>query len=131
MQLRVVRARVGYLGTVGAAGGPHVVPVCFVLIRDTVYCAVDHKPKRTGRLQRIANIEAYPAACLLVSEYDDDWSRLWWVRLDGSARLAERETEREHALDALAEKYPQYVERRPTGAVIALDVQRWSGWAAG
>ena len=131
MRLRVVRARVGHLGTVGTAGGPHVVPVCFVLIRDTVYTAVDHKPKRTGRLQRIANIEANPAACLLVSEYDDDWSRLWWVRLDGSARLAEPEAERERALDALAEKYTQYVERRPTGAVIALDVERWSSWAAG
>ena len=125
-----VAARVGYLGTVGSAPSPHVVPVCFVLLGDTVYSAIDHKPKRGRRLRRLSNIAANPAACLLISEYDDDWSRLWWVRLDGRARVALDPVEHEDALDALSEKYPQYADRRPTGDVIALDVEHWSSWAA-
>ena len=85
----VSAAPVGRLATVGADGAPHVVPVCFVLVADTAYSAVDDKPKRSRRLRRLANIEATGRACLLVDEYDDDWSRLRWVRLDGHGRLVE------------------------------------------
>ena len=130
MHARVVAARVGYLGTVGATAGPHVVPVCFALVGQTAYTAVDDKPKRTKRLRRLANIASNPSACLLVSEYDDDWSRLWWVRLDGMASVVSEGVEREAGLDALAAKYRQYVDRRPSDDVIALEVERWSGWAA-
>src|SRR4051812_13262884 len=80
---RVAAARVGRLGTSEGDGAPHLVPVCFVLSADTVYSAVDGKPKRTTRLRRLANVRARPAATLLVDEYAEDWSRLWWVRLRG------------------------------------------------
>src|SRR5215469_3927295 len=84
MRRRVVSARVGHLGT--AAPMPHVVPVCYALVGETAYTAVDHKPKRSTRLQRVANVEATGRACLLADEYDEDWTRLWWVRIDGPAR---------------------------------------------
>lgn len=116
------------LATVTPDGRPHVVPCCFALAGDTVYSAVDAKPKSTPALQRIANVEAHPVASLLVDHYDDDWSALWWVRLDGAARVVTSDDERERALALLAEKYPQYRETAPPGAVIGVDVTRWRSW---
>jgi PPOX class probable F420-dependent enzyme len=128
MRRRVIAARVGHLGTAGPR--PHVVPICYALVGDTAYSAVDHKPKRRTRLQRIVNIEATGWACLLVDEYQEDWTRLWWVRIDGSARVVDDPDEAAHAVDALAAKYPQYAQRRPPGPVLALEAERWSGWQA-
>jgi PPOX class probable F420-dependent enzyme len=127
----VESSRVGRLATVAADGRPHLVPVCFVLLGDVVYTAIDHKPKRTTRLRRIANIEATGRACLLVDHYSDDWSQLWWVRLDGRGRVVDDVAEAERAVAALADKYPQYGERRPAGPVLALDVTGESTWSAG
>jgi PPOX class probable F420-dependent enzyme len=131
MRHLVESARVGHLGTAGDDGRPHVVPVCFVLIDETAYTAVDHKPKRTTQLRRIANVRATGHACLLVDEYREDWSTLWWVRLDGHGRVVEGPDETARAVAGLADKYPQYAELPPTGRVLALDVTRWSGWSAG
>ncbi len=127
---RVAAARVGRLATSEGDGPPHLVPVCFVLSGDTVYSAVDRKPKRTPQLRRLANVRARPAATLLVDEYAEDWSRLWWVRLRGPARVLEDGQERLTALALLREKYPQYVEQPPDGAVLALDVSEWRGLGA-
>ena len=127
----VESARVARLATVGGDGRPHLVPVCFVLRGDVVYSAVDHKPKRSHRLRRIANIESTGAVCLLVDEYREDWSRLWWIRLDGRGRVVSDPAEAGPALAALAAKYPQYGNRPPAGPVVAVDVDRWSHWAAG
>ena len=76
-------ARVARLATVSRDGRPHVVPICFVLDGDTLHTAVDEKPKRTRSLQRLRNIEANPNVEVLIDGYDEDWSRLWWVRLRG------------------------------------------------
>jgi PPOX class probable F420-dependent enzyme len=133
MRRRVQAARVGRLATVGGGGDgtPHLVPVCFALLGETVYSAVDYKPKRGGRLRRVANLQETGRASLLVDEYDEDWTRLWWIRLDGRGRVVDDPTEAGSALAALAEKYPQYQARQPEGPVIAVDVRRWSGWAGG
>jgi len=85
----------------GADGRPHVVPVCFALDGDTLYTAVDEKPKSTRRLRRLANIEANPQVELVVDHWDEDWSRLWWVRLAGRAEIVERD---ERALELLQAK---------------------------
>jgi PPOX class probable F420-dependent enzyme len=130
MRTLAASARVGYLGTVAANGTPHVVPVCFTLLGDVAYSSVDHKPKRSQRLRRLANVQATGHACLLVDEYDEDWSRLWWVRLDGHGRIADDSREEAAALTALATKYPQYTKHPPSGPVLALEVTRFSGWAA-
>jgi PPOX class probable F420-dependent enzyme len=126
----VESARVGRLGTVGADGAPHLVPVCYALIGDTAYHAVDHKPKRSRNLRRIANIEATGRVSLLVDEYDDDWSRLWWVRLDGSGRVITDGPEFARAVAALTGRYPQYRATPPVGPVIAADITAWSGWSS-
>ena len=126
----VVSARVGRLATVSGPGRPHVVPVCFALLGEVVYTAVDHKPKKTSRLRRITNLEATGSACLLVDAYEEDWSNLWWVRLDGRGRVVADGAEVERAIGALVAKYPQYRERQPGGPVLALDITRWTAWSA-
>jgi PPOX class probable F420-dependent enzyme len=123
---RLATARVARLATAGP-DGPHVVPIVFALDGDTLYFAVDHKPKRTTALKRLANLCADPRASVLADAYDEDWTRLWWARADGSARILAPGHER--ALELLAERYPQYRERPPEGPVVAIDVTRWSSWA--
>lgn len=128
---RFAEAPVARLATAGADARPHIVPIVFAVAGDTIYSAVDAKPKRTTALRRLANVAANPAVAVLVDHYDRDWTRLWWVRADGSGRvLAGGETGRDDALAALADRYPQYRAERPEGPVLVIDVERWSGWAA-
>ena len=128
MRRRVGEARSAVLSTVTADGRPHAVPCCFFLKGEVVYSAIDAKPKSTLALRRLDNLAANPAACLLVDCYDDDWSKLWWIRVDGTARVLVDGDERGHALDLLAAKYPQYQATRPPGPVIALEVTAWRAW---
>ena len=120
-------ARVARLATADEHGVPHLVPVTFAVDGDTVVTAIDSKPKRTRALKRLANIVANPRVALLADDYDDDWSRLWWARADGSAVVRERD---QHAVALLSERYAQYRDEPPDGPVIAVAVERWSGWTA-
>jgi len=130
---RFAAVRVARLATADAKGRPHLVPMVFVLAGETIYSAVDAKPKRTDRLRRLANAAANPHVALLADHYDDaDWTALWWVRADGVARvLAPEDEEAVRAVDRLVARYAQYREARPHGPVLAVDVERWSGWSAG
>ncbi len=128
--LRVAHARVGRLATVDREGRPHLVPFCFAAEGETIYSAVDAKPKHSQRLRRLENIREHPSVSILVDHYDEDWSRLWWVRLDGRAEVLEGGSERERALRLLEEKYEQYRARRPDGPVIAVRVEGWRAWTA-
>lgn len=133
LRRRFEAARVARLGTVTPDGGPHLVPVVFVLEpdRDVVWTAVDAKPKSTRRLRRLSNIAASPRVSLLVDHYDDDWTRLWWVRGDGHATInAGTDPETSTALDALAAKYQQYSDERPAGPVIRIEIHIWRTWTA-
>jgi PPOX class probable F420-dependent enzyme len=130
MRAQVRDARVGRLATVDAEGRPHLVPICFALEGDTIYSAVDEKPKRSKRLKRLENIRRRPEVSLLVDHYEEDWTRLWWVRVDGTAQVLERGEERAHALELLRSKYEQYRAEPPTGAVIAVRVERWRSWGS-
>jgi PPOX class probable F420-dependent enzyme len=126
---RVAAWPVARLATVGPDHRPHLVPCCFVLDGDIAYSAVDAKPKRTARLRRLEHIAAHPAVCLLVDHYEDDWTALWWVRLDGRGRLVDDGPERSRALELLCAKYPQYRRNPPGGAVLAVDVTGWRSWS--
>lgn len=127
---RLAEARVACLGTVGANGRPHLVPIVFALEGDTIYSAVDSKPKRTTNLQRLRNIAVNPAVSLLAEHYDEDWTRLWWVRVDGVAHVVDDAAHVDRALDLLAGRYPQYRLARPHGPVIAITIRSITGWAA-
>jgi PPOX class probable F420-dependent enzyme len=130
MRRRLTEAPVGHLATADEAGRPHVVPVTFALDGDELFFAVDAKPKRTIDLKRLRNIAANPSVAVLVDHYEDRWERLWWIRVDGKARTVEGPAA-EHGLDALATKYVQYRRNRPRGPVVAISIDRVTGWAAG
>jgi PPOX class probable F420-dependent enzyme len=131
---RLRSARVGRLATVTPDAHPHVVPFVFAIVeRDldaVAYWAVDRKPKRTERLQRLRNLERNPAAEFVVDGYDEDWRALWWVRASGTGRVVDDASrERVTAIDALAAKYRQYASDPPAGPVVAIDIDRISGWS--
>jgi PPOX class probable F420-dependent enzyme len=127
---RLNAARVARLATTDPDGRPHLVPVVFALDGDTLYTAVDRKPKRSSKLRRIENARARPDVTVLVDHYEENWDGLWWIRLRGRARVLDDGEEHDHALALLQEKYPQYRAEPPEGPVLAVDVtevREWSG----
>jgi PPOX class probable F420-dependent enzyme len=128
-QTRFVDAPVARLATAAPDGVPHLVPIVFALLGDTIYTAVDGKPKSTQRLRRLANIERNPRVSVLVDHYDDDWTRLWWVRADGVARVHHDGAAADTGYAALRAKYPQYQAISLDGPVIAVEVHRWTSWS--
>jgi PPOX class probable F420-dependent enzyme len=130
LRRRVSSSPVARLATVRADGDPHVVPVCFALDGDRIVSVIDQKPKRTTSLRRLDNVRSHPAVSLLVDHYDDDWTRLWWVRVDGTATVRDAGPEHSSAIDLLVAKYRQYRDLRPLGAVLEITMLRWRGWSA-
>lgn len=126
-----MRERVARLATLDPDGRPHLVPIVFALVGDTLYSAVDEKPKRSRRLRRIENVRERPDVTVLVDHYEDDWTKLWWARLHGRARVLESGEEAARGLAALTAKYEQYREAPPGPPVLAVDIADWRGWAAG
>jgi PPOX class probable F420-dependent enzyme len=122
-------ARVGHLATVDEQNRPHVVPVCFALLDQTLYTPIDEKPKRGGELRRLRNIRANSTVCLTVDHWDEDWRHLAWVQARGTAGLVDDPAERTRAIAALREKYPQYrsmrLEERP---LIRIGIERTVAW---
>ncbi|MBB2947397.1 PPOX class probable F420-dependent enzyme [Actinoplanes lutulentus] len=119
---RFASVRVARLATVTPEGAPHLVPIVFALVGDVIHTAVDGKPKRHRRLQRLTNIAHQPRVSVLADFYDDDWSQLWWVRADGIADVVD-EVE-----PALVGRYPQYQSQPPPGPFLRIRVVRWSEW---
>lgn len=118
------------MATVDPNGRPHLVPIVFAFVDGTIYTSVDGKPKRTTALRRLENIRADSRVSILVDHYEEDWDNLWWIRVDGTAEILEHgSAAAEHALDALAEKYPQYALTRTSGPVIAIRELRWRSWS--
>jgi PPOX class probable F420-dependent enzyme len=121
---------VARLATLDPDGRPHLVPIVFALDGNTLYSAVDRKSKRSRRLRRIENARARADVTILVDHYEEDWRRLWWIRLRGRARVLDTGTEHERALALLREKYPHYRDDPPTGPVLAVDVTETREWSA-
>ena len=130
LRWRFASRPVAHLATVRPDGGPHVVPIVFALVDDTVYSAVDAKPKRTDRLQRLANLRADPRCALLVDHYSDDWRQLWWVRADGHASVLDAVPAEHPGISALVRRFPRYRDEPPSGPLLVIVVERWSGWTA-
>jgi PPOX class probable F420-dependent enzyme len=127
----VATSRTATLATISPDGHPRLVPICFVVIDDVVWTALDEKPKRVSEvrdLARVRDIEARPEVTLLVDRWSEDWSELAWLRIDGRARVVESDPT---AVAALRAKYPQYadhdLESRP---MIAIRIERVNPWGA-
>jgi PPOX class probable F420-dependent enzyme len=128
---RFAAAPVARLATLRADGTPRLVPVTFVLLDGLVCSAVDEvKPKTTTRLARLADVRRDPRVGLVVDHYAEDWSTLWWVRVDGTAAVHEDGDLRDRALAALVAKYRPYGAAPPDGVVLVVTPSRWTGWSA-
>ena len=134
MRRKLKEARIARLATLDADCKPHLVPVCFAYAGSAFYTAVDLKPKRVppGKLARLRNISAEPQVALVIDEYHEDWTRLWWILVRGRAKLIPQSAhkERAQALRALRAKYPQYAAGMlPDDApMIRIAPDRISGW---
>jgi PPOX class probable F420-dependent enzyme len=126
---RFASVAVAHLATADEHGQPHVVVTTFAVEGDRIVMAVDHKPKRTQNLKRLRNILHNPKVAVLVDHYDNDWTRLWWVRADGTARILEDHADRQAPVHMLQDKYGQYQASPPDGPVIEITVSRWIGWS--
>lgn len=129
---RFAASPVARLATVRPDGTPHLVPVTFALAEgdDVIYTAVDAKPKRHQRLQRLANLAHEHRCALLVDHYEDDWRRLWWVRVDGEATIVDDPDPASPGVRLLVQRYPAYRDSPPAGPLIAVQALRWRGWSA-
>jgi PPOX class probable F420-dependent enzyme len=125
-------AQVARLATLDVKQGPHVVPICFVYDGAVFYSAIDNKPKRVSpkRLARLNNIKKTPHVALLVDQYDEDWTRLWYVLIRGKAELVSASAERKRAIKRLRAKYRQYsADMLPDDApVLRITPSRITAW---
>lgn len=121
--------RVARLGTIGRDGQPHLVPVCFAPVDSDIAIAIDEKPKRDGTLARVRNIERDPRVTLLVDRYDDDWTQLAWVRVEGQATVMAEGRDWPGALQVLRERYDQYRAMALEGLpLIRIQPERVVSW---
>jgi len=127
-------SRVARLGTADREGQPLVVPVCYVFDGRACFSAIDAKPKRVAPrgLRRVRNIADNPRVSLVVDRYDEDWSQLCWVIVQGRADILSDGPERATAVDLLRAKYPQYRAMgldRDTTIVIRISPERTTFWS--
>ncbi|HTS37932.1 MAG TPA: TIGR03668 family PPOX class F420-dependent oxidoreductase [Candidatus Solibacter sp.] len=131
VRAKLEEARVARLATVDANGAPHLVPACFVLDGSVLYSGIDRKPKRSRhRLTRLANIETNAAVALLIDEYGEDWSRLWYVLVRGKASVVTEETEHSRAVARLKAKYAQYAAGMldDDAVIVRITAERITSW---
>ena len=127
------QSRVARLGTADRAGQPLVVPVCYVFDGRLCFSALDSKPKRVAatELRRVRNIAENPRVSLTVDRYDEEWSRLCWVIVEGRADILTDGSERAGAVDLLRDKYAQYRAMgldRDSATVIRISPERTLHW---
>ena len=132
--LRLIRsARIAHLATADRSDQPHVVPICFAFDGKSFYSPIDEKPKRTAptKLKRLRNIRENPQVSLVIDHYDEDWSKLAYVLITGTARIMQRGERHRRAVILLRKKYPQYrrmqIDTRP---IIVISPKRITFWAA-
>jgi PPOX class probable F420-dependent enzyme len=129
------RARRAVMATIAADGTPRLVPIAFAFADGVIYSALDEKPKSVADphdLARVRDIVARPQVSVLIDEWDEDWTKLAWLRLAGRASVLEPGVPG-HALAVrlLRERYPQYadhrLEQRP---IIRIEIEHTSSWSA-
>jgi PPOX class probable F420-dependent enzyme len=128
------KAKVARLATLDDKNRPHIVPICFAYDGKLFYTAVDRKPKRVirERLARLRNIRAVPRVALLIDEYDEDWTQLWYILIRGKAKLIPKSAPKEHAwaIRKLRAKYPQYARGMlaDDAPIIRITPERATFW---
>ena len=128
MRERVRTARVARLATIDPDGRPHLVPIVFVLDGQSLYSAVDAKPKRSRKLRRVANARERSAVTVLVDHYEDDWGRLWWVSFRGRGGCSIREWRLSGPSGCSPTSTSSTGASVPAARVLAIDILEWRSW---
>lgn len=127
--------RVARLATAGVERQPLVIPICYAFDGERIYTPIDEKPKTVEAvaLKRVRNIEANPHVALVIDDYSDDWSKLIYVLISGTAQIISPSAaafEHARAVALLREKYPQYrsmrIDERPIIRIIPARIKRWT-----
>ncbi len=129
----IAEHRVGRLATVSPDQQPHIVPVVYAYDGEHIYIVLDEKPKSVPplRLKRVGNIESNARVSLLIDEYDEDWKKLAWVRIDGIAKILSRTDTTTRAIELLRAKYSQYRKMELTNKpVIEITIKKKAHWEA-
>ena len=125
--------RVARFASADARAQPHVVPVCYCVIENSIYFSIDEKPKRANArsLKRLRNIEQNPKVSLVVDRYDENWSRLAWVMLRGRAEVLDGGDEHALAQQTLSERYMQYRNMQlALLPVVVTRIEHVAAWGA-
>ncbi len=134
VQKKLKKARVARFATLDDKDRPHIVPICFVYDGKSFYTAIDRKPKRVTpeRLARLQNIRTVPRVALLIDEYGEDWTQLWFILIRGKAKLMPKSAHAEHAraIRKLRAKYPQYAQGMlaDDAPIIRITPERATFW---
>jgi PPOX class probable F420-dependent enzyme len=125
--------RVAHLATADQKGRPYVIPICYAMDGEYLYSPIDEKPKRTSPqlLKRIRNIRVNPHVSVVVDRYDEDWRKLAYVLINGTAKVLTKGQKHKRAVLLLRRKYPQYrqmaIHERP---IIRITLIRSKSWGA-
>ena len=124
-------ARIAHLATADAGGQPHVIPVCFVFDGRNFYSPIDEKPKRAAptKLRRVRNIEVNPRVAIIIDHYEEDWKKLGYVLVFGTARILLGGKGHRDAVRLLRRRYSQYrsmaIESRPMIVIAPKSTVVW------
>ncbi len=127
----IQRHRVAHLATVGANNQPNVIPICYVYDGRFLFTPIDAKPKQRApsELQRVKNIRTNPYVDVVIDDYNEDWTKLAWVKIRGRARILFRGKEHDRAMALLRRKYSPYrtmkLEQQP---IICISIARVTSW---
>ena len=129
----IAEGRVGRLATADASGQPLVVPICYAFDGASLFSAIDAKPKRPGPrgLRRIRNIRENPRVSVVIDRYDEDWTQLRYVIIQGRAEILTDGGDFSRGVDLLLAKYPQYRSmglKREAGLMIKVEPARVTEW---
>ena len=123
--------RVARFATAEHGGQPHVVPICYAVYDNSVYFTIDEKPKqlRDKPLKRIRNLQINPHVALVVDRYEEDWTQLGWVMVQGEAALLDDGEEHTKAQRLLKVRYPQLHGMQISDLpVIAVRIKHVVSW---
>jgi PPOX class probable F420-dependent enzyme len=133
------KARLARLATVDSECMPYLVPVVFAFDGKDYYILIDKRAKHSKpeNLKRIKNIQANPNVALLIDEYDEDWTKLYFAMIQASLISNKKERQEQNELPLLLlekahkllyEKYPQYQKISMGQYVIMIHPQKVITW---
>jgi PPOX class probable F420-dependent enzyme len=106
----IQKQKIARMATVDKSGKPLVLPICYAYDGANLYTPIDKKPKSVlpRELKRIRNITGNPNVSVVVDVYHEDWNKIGFIIIHGTAEVIDSGKEYRESLRILSEKYIQY-----------------------